>query len=168
MVNRTGHRFTNEAANYNALGGAFHEFDPATFGYLNLPCWLVLDQGFVDRYGGFGAGPGDPLPEWVLAAPTTCRRWPSGSACPADALRRPSRGSTSCGRKGHDDDFGRGDSAYDGWCGDRSQYPGMAATLGPVDTAPLLRRGAALLDARARRADRAPTSTARSWTSTGR
>ena len=37
---------------------------------------------------------------------------------------------------GHDDDFGRGDSAYDGWCGDRSQYPGPMATLGPLDTAP--------------------------------
>ena len=28
MVNDQGRRFTNEAANYNALGGAFHAFDP--------------------------------------------------------------------------------------------------------------------------------------------
>ena len=28
MVNRHGRRFANEAANYNAFGGAFHQFDP--------------------------------------------------------------------------------------------------------------------------------------------
>ncbi|MDQ4116948.1 MAG: FAD-dependent oxidoreductase, partial [Actinomycetota bacterium] len=43
MVNRTGRRFANEAANYNALGGAFHQFDPTAFRYANLPCWLVFD-----------------------------------------------------------------------------------------------------------------------------
>ena len=37
---------------------------------------------------------------------------------------------------GHDDDFSRGDSAYDGWCGDRTAYPGPMATLGPLETAP--------------------------------
>jgi predicted oxidoreductase len=38
--------------------------------------------------------------------------------------------------KGHDDDFGRGDSAYDGWCGDRTHYPSPAATLGPIESGP--------------------------------
>ena len=38
--------------------------------------------------------------------------------------------------KGHDDDFRRGDSAYDGWCGDRSHYPGALSTLGRIDSGP--------------------------------
>jgi 3-oxosteroid 1-dehydrogenase len=38
LVNRRGRRFANEAANYNALGGAFHQFDPSRFEYANLPC----------------------------------------------------------------------------------------------------------------------------------
>jgi 3-oxosteroid 1-dehydrogenase len=135
IVNSAGRRFANEAANYNALGGAFHEFDPSTFGYRNLPCWLVFDQGFVERYGGFGAGPGGPLPEWVLQAPDL----PSLAeriGVPEDALAATVARFNELVASGHDDDFRRGDSAYDGYCGDRSQYPGVAATLGPLDTAP--------------------------------
>ena len=51
MVNRRGRRFTNEAANYNAFGAAFHVEDVSRFEYANLPCWLVFDQSYVDTYG---------------------------------------------------------------------------------------------------------------------
>ena len=51
MVNRRGRRFTNEAANYNAFGAAFHVEDVSRFEYANLPCWLVFDQNYVDTYG---------------------------------------------------------------------------------------------------------------------
>ena len=135
MVNRFGHRFTNEAANYNALGGAFHQFDAASFSYLNQPCWLIMDQGFVDRYGGFGTAAGGPLPEWVLRA-DDLHSLAEQIHVPADELQATVTRFNALAEKGHDDDFGRGDSAYDGWCGDRSAYPGTAATLGPVDTAP--------------------------------
>jgi 3-oxosteroid 1-dehydrogenase len=135
MVNRLGHRFTNEAANYNALGGAFHQFDAASFSYVNQPCWLIMDQGFVDQYGGFGTAPGGPLPDWVLRA-DDLHSLAEQIDVPADELRTTVTRFNALAEKGHDDDFGRGDSAYDGWCGDRSAYPGTAATLGPVDTAP--------------------------------
>ena len=148
MVNRFGARFTNEAANYNALGGAFHQFDAASFSYLNQPCWLIMDQGFVDRYGGFGTRGRRAVAGLGASAPTTCRRWPRGSASRRTRSRPRSPGSTSLAEKGHDDDFGRGDSAYDGWCGDRSAYPGTAATLGPVDTAPFYAVELISLDAR--------------------
>ena len=57
MVNKRGRRFTNEAANYNAFGGAFHVEDVSRFEYANLPCWLVFDQNYVDTYG-FRVGAG--------------------------------------------------------------------------------------------------------------
>ena len=38
--------------------------------------------------------------------------------------------------RGRDEAFGRGESAYDGWSGDQSQYPGVGATLGPIDEGP--------------------------------
>ena len=41
MVNRKGVRFTNEAANYNALGAAFHQMDVSNFDYANQPCWVI-------------------------------------------------------------------------------------------------------------------------------
>jgi succinate dehydrogenase/fumarate reductase flavoprotein subunit len=135
MVNRFGARFTNEAANYNALGGAFHQFDPTSFSYLNLPCWLVFDQGFVDRFGGFGTGPGGPVPEWVLRADDLATL-AAQMDVPADALTATVARFDELVASGHDDDFLRGDSAYDGWCGDQSRYPNREATLGPLDTAP--------------------------------
>jgi predicted oxidoreductase len=39
-------------------------------------------------------------------------------------------------RGGHDDDFGRGDSAYDGWSGDQRFLGSPQATLGPIDEPP--------------------------------
>ena len=51
MVNRSGKRFTNEGANYNAFGAAFHEQDTIMGVYKNLPCWLIFDQAWLDKYG---------------------------------------------------------------------------------------------------------------------
>ena len=48
-------------------GAAFHEQDVSAFDYANLPCWLVFDQGYVDRYG-FGTLGGRP----GAAPPTRC------------------------------------------------------------------------------------------------
>ncbi len=70
MVNRAGRRFTDEAANYNALGGAFHQLDPVEFGFANLPAWLVFDQAHADRYGSFGTPAGEPVAEWIMRADT--------------------------------------------------------------------------------------------------
>lgn len=135
MVNRLGRRFTNEAANYNALGGAFHYLDAGRFEYVNQPCWLIFDQGFVNRYGGFGVRPGGVMPEWITRAETL-----AGLAqlidIPADELERTVERWNKMVGDGRDVDFGRGDSAYDGWCGDRTHYPGRAATLGPIDESP--------------------------------
>ena len=63
----TGKRFTNEAANYNAFGGAFHVEDVSPFDYANLPCWLIFDQDYLEplrlrsaaRHRGRGAA------DWV-------------------------------------------------------------------------------------------------------
>ncbi|MFH5821853.1 FAD-dependent oxidoreductase [Georgenia sp. AZ-5] len=135
MVNRSGRRFTNEAANYNALGGAFHQFDAARFEYMNQPCWLVFDQGFVDRYGGFGVPAGGRMPAWVTQA-ATLHGLAGQLGIPATELERTVDRWNWLVTAGRDTDHGRGESAYDGWCGDRRHYPGRAATLGPLDEGP--------------------------------
>ena len=45
MVNVRGQRFTNEAANYNALGGAFHAFDPTQFRQSTSPVGFCSIRG---------------------------------------------------------------------------------------------------------------------------
>lgn len=135
MVNSRGVRFTNEAANYNALGGAFHQLDPTCFDYVNQPCWLVFDHEYVRSYGGFGVPPGGPAADWIVRAPSLAelaKRVGIDSEGLTETVQRWNRLVSS----GRDADFGRGESAYDGWCGDRAAYPGRAATLGPLDAAP--------------------------------
>ncbi|MCL2585894.1 MAG: FAD-dependent oxidoreductase, partial [Streptosporangiales bacterium] len=58
MVNAEGRRFTNEAANYNAFGGAFHQLDASRFEYPNLPSYMIFDQGTAGKFGVFGLPPG--------------------------------------------------------------------------------------------------------------
>jgi succinate dehydrogenase/fumarate reductase flavoprotein subunit len=135
LVNRKGARFTNEAANYNALGASFHAMDVSAFDYANRPCWLIFDAGFVKRYGGFGAGPGGPAPEFALTAPSLAALG-ERIGLPAGSLERTVADWNASVAQGSDPLFGRGESAYDGWSGDQSRYPGKEATLGPIDEAP--------------------------------
>lgn len=135
MVNDQGHRFTNEAANYNALGGAFHEFHPTRFRYENDPAWIVFDQGFADRYGGYGFAAGEPVPEWIDRADSVADL-AELLGVPAEQLTDTVVRWNKLCAEGRDVDHGRGESAYDGWCGDRTHYPSPAATLGPLDQPP--------------------------------
>lgn len=135
MVNGEGRRFTNEAANYNALGAAFHVFHPTRFAYENQPAWIVFDQGFLDSYGGYGVPPGGPAPDWLDRA-DTLEELAERIGVPPGALRSTVDRWNELSDGGRDDDHGRGDSAYDGWCGDRDNYPGTMSTLGRIDRAP--------------------------------
>ena len=135
LVNRKGARFTNEAANYNALGAAFHQMDVSSFDYANRPAWLIYDQTFVDLYGGFGAGPGGPAPTWAMKA-ASLTELAAKIGLPAGSLEATVARWNDQVAQGRDAEFGRGESAYDGWSGDQSRYPGVGATLGPIEHGP--------------------------------
>lgn len=135
MINDEGKRFTNEAANYNALGGAFHAFHPTKFRYQNIPCWIVFDAGFAEEYGGYGFQAGDEVPGWLTCAATLEELAHKLGVPAGNLVATGDRWNELCS-KGHDDDFGRGDSVFDGWCGDRRHFPGPMATLGPLDRGP--------------------------------
>jgi len=135
MVNRHGVRFANEAANYNALGAAFHAFDPVEFAYANIPAWLILDSRCVDRYGCFGTAPGRPAPEWLVRAESVAEL-ADAIDVPTDALAGTLERFNEHVRGGHDPDFHRGESIYDGWCGDQQHYGTPQATLGSVAAPP--------------------------------
>lgn len=137
MVNRKGRRFVNEAANYNAFGAAFHEQDVSAFDYANLPCWLIFDQGYIERYGfGMIAGtPGEPPPQWVTRGETLldlAQRLEIDGA----ALTRTVTHWNAMVAKGRDEHFQRGEAAHDIWWGDPARRGGPAATLGPLDSGP--------------------------------
>lgn len=134
MVNAAGQRFCNEAANYSALAGAFHQFDPQTYAYPNLPAWLVFDQDYVDRYPIGPRLPGQPVPDWVIRAQTLDDLAAALGIAP-DALGDTVARFNGFAADGHDPDFQRGTSAYDHFYGDRSRE-GTAVTLGPIARGP--------------------------------
>lgn len=135
LVNRKGRRFVNEATNYNAIGGAFHHFDPGKFEYANLPCWLIFDSEMVKRYGFLDVPMGGSMPDWVPSAGTLAEL-AQKVGIDGDALQTTVARWSAQVDKGVDEDFGRGDSAYDGFNGDLSQYPGKGATLGRIEKPP--------------------------------
>ncbi|NLE70584.1 MAG: FAD-dependent oxidoreductase [Actinomycetales bacterium] len=136
MVNGAGRRFMNEAVNYMTAGqvilGLHKEDDP------HIPAWLVFDQRFRNRYLFGGAlMPRQALPKaWYDA----------GVAVKADtvpalaaAVGLPELPATVerfnlLARQGHDDDFGRGESAYDRYYGDPKVTPNPC--LGVIDSGP--------------------------------
>ena len=137
MVNGAGERFCNEAANYNALGGAFHQLDPATLRHANAAAWLVVDDRYRRRYALPGCRRGAEPP--VVGAP---RRRRSGRTRHGHrrSLRRHSQRDgvgvqPPCSGGQPIPLFGRGASVYDLFNGDRT-LPGAAATLGTLDEPP--------------------------------
>lgn len=134
MVNRSARRFCNEAANYSALGGVFHQFDPANYDYLNLPAFLIFDAQYAARYPLGTRQPGQPIPDWVMRADTIEALADKIGLDPA-ALGETVARFNAHADAGHDPDFGRGTSAYDHFYGDRSRE-GTAVTLGAIREAP--------------------------------
>ena len=135
MVNAQGKRFTNEATNYNALGGAFHQMDPVAFGYSNLPMWLVFDGAYAEHYGSFGTPAGQPIADWITRA-ASVRELAEAVGIDADGLESTVARWNGFVDAQQDDDFGRGDSAYDRWSGDGDFRFTKASTMGRIDTAP--------------------------------
>ncbi|MEM6266873.1 MAG: FAD-binding protein, partial [Pseudomonadota bacterium] len=134
MVNAAAQRFCNEAANYSALAGAFHQFDPQTYSYPNQPAWLVFDAQFAERYPLGTRMPGQPIPEHVAQAEDIAALARAIGLYPA-ALEHTIVRFNVHARAGQDPDFERGTSAYDHFYGDRTRE-GPAVTLGPIEQAP--------------------------------
>ena len=132
IVNRYGKRFMNEAANYNAVGHAFHTFDPNTFEFINLPAWLVVDSRYQPPIARHPVGP--DAPDWIRRAGTLAELAAEIGVDAAGLEETVARFNEGVAR-GEDPDFNRGVSAYDSYNGDRWQEAPFT-TLGPIDTPP--------------------------------
>jgi 3-oxosteroid 1-dehydrogenase len=132
IVNGAGKRFINEAAPYMDFGHAM--IDGQKSGVTHIPCWLITDHRSFNRYV---VGGHLPIPKIPFAPVPTGRKVPvawleSGVVksamswdemarkidVPADQLRATATRFDELARRGHDDDFNRGDSVYDNYYGD--------------------------------------------------
>lgn len=132
IVNRTGRRFMNEAANYNAVGHAFHTFDPNTFEFSNLPAWLIVDSQYEPPIARHRIGP--DAPDWIRRADTLAAL-AADIGVDADGLEETVARFNEGVARGEDPEFQRGVSAYDSYNGDRRREPPFT-TLGPIDAPP--------------------------------
>jgi 3-oxosteroid 1-dehydrogenase len=135
LVNRQGRRFTNEAANYNALGEAFHVVDVSSYEFVNHPCWMVFDHFYLTKYGLARHRPPNPTPGWIVEAPTL-GALAKAIELPAGALEAAVARWNEQAGAGDDSDFHRGRSVHDRWWGDPDFGDAVASTLGPIDTPP--------------------------------
>ncbi len=132
IVNGEGKRFINEAAPYMDFGHAM--IDGQQTGVAHIPCWLITDHRSWNRYvvGGhlpIPKIPGAPVPTgrkvpraWlesgVVKAATNWDEMAAKIGVPARQLAETACRFNELARKGHDDDFHRGDSVYDNYYGD--------------------------------------------------
>ncbi|MEV8509016.1 3-oxosteroid 1-dehydrogenase [Actinoplanes sp. NPDC051475] len=133
MVDAAGRRFVNEAAPYV---DAVHAMLAAPG---HVPAWLVTDRTYRDRYLFAGHGPRTSLPRrWFTAGVAhragTLDELAARIGVAPGALRETVQRFNGFAARGHDDDFGRGDSAYDRYYGDPRNRPNPC--LGPVRKPP--------------------------------
>lgn len=144
MVNRTGKRFTNEAANYNAFGAAFHVQDLNSCSWANLPAWCLFNQAFFDKWGFVEAqiiGLADAsaqkkVPADWVARGDTLDELAAKLGIPQGALDATVARWNAMVDNGRDEDFGRGDSYYDLYWGDPDHKGRKEATLGKLEGGP--------------------------------
>jgi 3-oxosteroid 1-dehydrogenase len=169
LVNAAGRRFVNESAPYVDAVHAMYEAHSAEAPH--VPAWLVFDQRYRDRYLFTSKGPRQPLPEkWfrsgVAVKAVTVEKLAADIGVPGDVLRASVTRFNAMAARGRDDDFRRGESAYDRYYGDPRNRPNPC--LAPLVKSPfyavrivpgdLGTKGGLLTDARARvlREDRTP------------
>ena len=133
MVNRNGKRFANEASNYNAFGAAFHQLDPGTFEYRNIPAWMICDQEYLVRYGLCRFRGEGQIPDWLTSA-STLAELADLIGCDGLGLEETVECWNAQAADLDDGDFHRGKSVNDIHWGDGTKT--IAATLGPINKPP--------------------------------
>lgn len=138
IVNQAGQRFSNEAAPYVDAVHAMYDGEAAT-GITHVPSWMVLDQRYRNRYLFAGLGPRQPFPgRWykhgVIVKAQSLEELAERTGVDPGGLAETVTRFNAMARSGVDEDFHRGDSAYDKYYGDPRVRPNPS--LGPIEQAP--------------------------------
>jgi 3-oxosteroid 1-dehydrogenase len=138
LVDQTGVRYMNEGGSYMKFVQGMLKRNkevPA------CPSWMIMDSQFMRLYTLAGTLPGQKKPRaWLEQGWMKTGATPEAlaAACgfdPAVFKATLERYNASV-RKGRDEEFGRGDRAYDRWLGDPVEGKKTSATLGTLEEGP--------------------------------
>ncbi len=126
LVIGAGQRFVNESAPY--VDAVHAMYDGNTAENPHIPAWLIFDQRYRDRYVFAGLPPGKPLPRRWYAAGAVVRAedlagLAAAAGVDAEGLVKTVTRFGEFAAAGKDEEFGRGDSAYDRYYGDPRRRP---------------------------------------------
>ena len=141
IVNMNGKRFMNESMPYveachHMYGGQYGQgAGPGE----NVPAWMIFDQQYRDRYIFAGLQPGQRIPKkWmesgVIVKADSLAELAEKTGVAADALKATIERFNGFARSGVDEDFHRGESAYDRYYGDPTNKPNP--NLGEIKNGP--------------------------------
>lgn len=121
VVDSTGQRFVNEAAPYHEFVDTMYKHQETT--KQAVPSWILIDASAKSRYIFTGLFPGQAFPKsWfeqgVAKSAKTIEELARQMDVPTERLVATVNRFNDFARNGHDDDFYRGDSAYDNYYGD--------------------------------------------------
>jgi 3-oxosteroid 1-dehydrogenase len=126
IVNQAGQRYMNEALPYVEAVHAIYDGEATGVGH--VPSWMIIDQRYRNRYVFAGLMPRQPFPgRWYKYG--TLRKADSLAALaaeidvPAEALTATIERFNGFARSGVDEDFHRGESAYDKYYSDPTVKP---------------------------------------------
>ncbi|MFG1934011.1 FAD-binding protein [Mycobacterium sp. NPDC048908] len=133
FVNQDGRRFVNESAPYDRIGKAI--IDQMSSGAMTLPFWMVYDDrdGAVPPVKATNVSMVEPqryLEAGLWHTADTLHELAEKIGVDADNLVQTVKRFNEFVAAGVDDDFGRGDEAYD------RAFSGGRSPMAPIDTAP--------------------------------
>jgi len=121
VVDSAGQRFVNEAAPYHEFVDTMYKHQAAT--KHAVPSWILIDASAKSRYIFTGLFPGQAFPKsWydhgIVKSAETIDELARLMDVPPESLVETINRFNTFAQNGHDDDFYRGDSAYDNYYGD--------------------------------------------------
>jgi succinate dehydrogenase/fumarate reductase flavoprotein subunit len=136
IVNAAGRRFVSEAAPYTDFGHA--QIEGHRTGVSHIPAFMIFDSRYRARNFFMGRLPGRPLAPALFDAgiafqADTIEELAARIGVPADALRETHERFNRFARAGVDEDFHRGETAYENYYGDPTR---PNPNLAPVDAPP--------------------------------
>lgn len=133
LVNLDGDRFADESIGQE-VGVALRNFDTRRHCYPNVPCFLVFDQTYMNKYGLGSILPGSEAPEW-LTRRDTIEGLADALGVNSDGLVSTVQRFNGFARAGKDEDFGRGEFPFaNSVSGDLTNKPNP--NMGPLEQPP--------------------------------